>query len=285
MSTQVATTNPFALMAGRLTMEPAAVESLMRNTLMKAKNNGQVSNEELMVFMSIANEYKLNPLSKEIYAFNNRGAIQPIVSIDGWLKIINQHPQFDGMEFQDHAENGQLQAVTCRIFRKDRSRATEVTEYMSECRGTSEPWKKWPARMLRHKAAIQAARYAFGLSGIIDPDEADRIEVAVRAEAVRTAGPSGSALDSALRELASAASLEELKDTFAKAWRANPAGQGALKEAYDSRKAELESVVATQEPEPEIACEQQEPAPTDDLGWTDEDLGLTEGGQDDIPGI
>ena len=63
MTTQVATTNPFALMAGRLTMEPAAVESLMRNTLMKAKNHGQVSNEELMVFMSIANEYKLNPLS------------------------------------------------------------------------------------------------------------------------------------------------------------------------------------------------------------------------------
>jgi hypothetical protein len=30
--------------------------------------------------------------------------------------------------------------------------------------------------MLRHKAAIQAGRYAFGFSGIIDPDEADRLE-------------------------------------------------------------------------------------------------------------
>ena len=70
----------------------------MTNTLMKAKGgNQQVSHEELMVFMSIANEYRLNPLTKEIYAFNNRGAIQPIVSIDGWLKVINTHPQFDGM--------------------------------------------------------------------------------------------------------------------------------------------------------------------------------------------
>lgn len=169
--------SPFQMMAGRLSVDPDTVQNLMTQTLMKAKgNNGQVSHEELMVFMSIANEYRLNPLAKEIYAFNNRGAIQPIVSIDGWLKIINSHPQFDGMEFDDKLDaNGGLQAITCRIYRKDRSRATEVTEYLEECKGTSEPWKKWPVRMLRHKATIQAARYAFGLSGIIDEDEADRI--------------------------------------------------------------------------------------------------------------
>ena len=33
--------------------------------------------------------------------------------------------------------------------------------------------------MLRHKAAIQAIRYAFGFSGIVDPDEADRMRVNV----------------------------------------------------------------------------------------------------------
>jgi hypothetical protein len=34
--------------------------------------------------------------------------------------------------------------------------------------------------MLRHKAAIQAIRYAFGFSGIVDPDEADRMRPSVR---------------------------------------------------------------------------------------------------------
>lgn len=167
---------PFQVMAQRLSVDPETVQNLMTQTLIKAKGGQQrVSHEELMVFMSIANEYRLNPLAKEIYAFNNRGAIQPIVSIDGWLKIINSHPQFDGMEFDDKLDSsGNLVAITCRIYRKDRSRATEVTEYLDECKGTSEPWKKWPARMLRHKAAIQCARYAFGLSGIIDEDEADR---------------------------------------------------------------------------------------------------------------
>lgn len=178
MSTQVATKpqqTPIQQMASRLSVDPQEMQDLVMNTLMTAKGGrGTVSNAELVTFLAIANEYRLNPLTKEIYAFNNRGAIQPIVSIDGWLSIINGHPQFDGMEFVDGVADGQLQSVTCRIYRKDRSRPTEVTEYMAECKGISEPWKKWPARMLRHKATIQGARYAFGLSGIIDEDEAER---------------------------------------------------------------------------------------------------------------
>ncbi len=165
------------VMASRLSVDPVEMEEIVMKTLISAKGNGQVSTAEFVTYMAIANEYQLNPLTKEIYAFANRGVIQPIVSIDGWLKIINSNPQFDGMEFDDtSADGGTLSAVTCRIYRKDRSRPVSVTEYMAECAGTSEPWKRWPARMLRHKATIQAARYAFGLSGIVDPDEAERIK-------------------------------------------------------------------------------------------------------------
>jgi hypothetical protein len=50
-----------------------------------------------------------------------------------------------------------------------------VTEYFAECfMPKSDVWLKYPSRMLRHKALIQAARYAFGYSGIVDPDEAAR---------------------------------------------------------------------------------------------------------------
>lgn len=167
-------------LAARLNIDEAEAQNIVMRTLVSAKGNQQPTAEEFVTFLAIANEYKLNPLTKEIYAFSNRGTIQPIVSIDGWLSIINNHPQFDGMEFQDSIDtNGNIVSVTCSIFRKDRSRPTQVTEYMNECMdksGKSEPWKRWPARMLRHKAAIQAARYAFGLSGIYDPDEADRIQ-------------------------------------------------------------------------------------------------------------
>jgi hypothetical protein len=46
---------------------------------------------------------------------------------------------------------------------------------MSECRRSTDVWKQWPARMLRHKATIQAARYAFGFAGIMEQDEAERM--------------------------------------------------------------------------------------------------------------
>ncbi len=158
-------------MSTRFGMEPAAFEATLRSTVCK----GNVSREEFAAFLLVAKEYGLNPLTKELYAFPAKGGgIQPIVSIDGWSRIINDHPQFDGMEFVDTREGGELVAVTCRMYRKDRTRPIEATEYMSECRRSTDVWKQWPARMLRHKAMIQAARYSFGFSGIIEPDEYDR---------------------------------------------------------------------------------------------------------------
>lgn len=160
-------------MSGRYGMEPAAFEATLRATVCK----GNVSREEFAAFLLVAKEYGLNPMTKELYAFPAKGGgIQPIVSIDGWSRIINDHPMFDGMEFEDVREGDELIAITCRMHRKDRSRSIEATEYMSECRRGTDVWKTWPRRMLRHKAMIQCARYAFGFSGIVDPDEYERME-------------------------------------------------------------------------------------------------------------
>ena len=58
-----------------------------------------------------------------------------------------------------------------------------VIEGLSECKGMSEVWRRWPRRMLRHKALIQCARVAFGFAGIYDEDEGERIAIAQAAEA------------------------------------------------------------------------------------------------------
>lgn len=175
-------------MAARFGMERAAFEATIKATVMPANSN--VSNEQLVAFLVVAKEYNLSPFTKEIFAFPGRsGGIQPIVSIDGWLKIINSHPQFDGMEFVDErSQDGALVAVTCKIHRKDRAHPIEVTEYMEECKRDTDTWRKYPVRMLRHKAAIQCARYAFGFSGIVDPDEAERIREAEDARVVDVVG-------------------------------------------------------------------------------------------------
>lgn len=161
-----------ASMASQYQMEPKAFADTIRATCLP----GTATNEEFAAFLMVAKEYGLNPITREIYAFPKKGGgIQPIVGIDGWLNLINSHPQCDGIEFDDVKDSkGALTAITCRIFRRDRGRPTMVTEYMDECKRPTEPWQKWPARMLRHKAAIQCARYAFGFAGIIDPEEAER---------------------------------------------------------------------------------------------------------------
>lgn len=156
-------------------MEPAAFAETVRKTVFPG---GNATNEQLAAFLAVAQQYGLNPFTKQIFAFPSKGGgVVPMVSLDGWAAIINARPELDGIEFADHlSAEGALTAVTCRIYRKDRSHPTEVTEHLAECSRDTEPWKKWPARMLRHKALIQCARYSFALSGIYDPDEGESIQ-------------------------------------------------------------------------------------------------------------
>jgi hypothetical protein len=158
--------------AERYGMEPAAFEATVRATCGMAG----ATREEFAAFLLVANEYRLNPATREIFAFPKKGGgIQPIVSIDGWLNLANSHPQFDGLNVTfEHDDAGNLVSATATIHRKDRGHPVVVTEFLEECARGTDPWKM-AHRMLRHKAVIQAIRYAFGFSGIMEPDEADGI--------------------------------------------------------------------------------------------------------------
>lgn len=132
---------------------------------------GQVSDAQMSALLIVASQYGLNPWTKEIYAFpDQNNGIVPVVGVDGWSRIINSHPQFDGMDFVQDDES-----CTCVIYRKDRNHPVKVTEYLSECKRPVKPWQSHPKRMLRHKSLIQCARLAFGYVGIFDQDEAERI--------------------------------------------------------------------------------------------------------------
>lgn len=167
-----------ATVAAQYGMEPGPFEQTLRKTVVPST----CTREEFAAFLLVSRQYGLNPILREIYAFPKKGGgIQPIVGVDGWSTMINRHEAFDGMEFEDTFDAaGDLVSITCRMYRKDRGHPVSATEYLSECLRkerdgrVSEVWAKWPRRMLRHKAMIQAARYAFGFSGIIDPDEYDR---------------------------------------------------------------------------------------------------------------
>jgi phage recombination protein Bet len=139
-----------------------------------------------MALLVVSDQYKLNPFTKEIYAFRDRkrGGIVPVVSVDGWSRIINEHPALDGIEFNysevtgTHKNKKNHEWIECVISRKDRAKPTVIREFFAEVVRTASfetPWDTHPNRMHRHKALIQCARIAFGFAGIYDQDEAERI--------------------------------------------------------------------------------------------------------------
>jgi len=231
MSNNVATIKPASLsarVAERFGVDPAEMMQTLKATAFK----GQVSDAQMQALLIVADQYGLNPWTKEIYAFPDKGGIVPVVGVDGWSRIINNNGQFDGMDFQQDDES-----CTCIIYRKDRNHPIKVTEWMSECkRDGVGPWKSHPKRMLRHKAMIQCARLAFGYTGIFDEDEAQRI-------VERDVTPPPADARPAIETITNAQSMDELQAAFTSAWKEFPTARAQLTAAKDERKKALSAPI------------------------------------------
>jgi phage recombination protein Bet len=168
-------------MAARFSVEADKLVPTLKATAFQTSK--PVTNEQLMMLMVVADQYGLNPFTRELYAFPSQQGIVPVVSVDGWIKMCNDHPAMDGIEFEMSDSLAAVndkhrpcpEFIICRIWRKDRNRPIEVPEYLDECYRDTGPWNQSTRRMLRHKALIQCARIAFGFSGIYTPDEAVEI--------------------------------------------------------------------------------------------------------------
>lgn len=220
-------------------------------TLKATAFKGNATDAQFNALMIVSTQYGLNPFTKEIYAFPDKNnGITPVVGVDGWARIINSHPQFDGMEFTADAES-----CTCKIYRKDRNHPTTVTEYLEECKRNTQPWNSHPRRMLRHKAMIQAARLAFGFGGIYDEDEAQRIQAPETPKEVKA----DHELDSLLADGEAAANkgIEEYKK-----WFSDIGAAGRLKlgsENHERFKQIAENTITAD------VVEQTKPAPSEEL--------------------
>jgi len=187
--------HPLAAFADKYDIDPQEMAEVLKATCFRQRENVQVTNEQMVALMAVAQQHDLNPFLKQIYAFPDKsGGIVPVVGIDGWLKLINKHPQYDGMEIQysdnwiriDEHSKPCPEYMTATIYRKDRKHATPIREDLDECYKppfknsktgyvSSGPWQSHPKRFLRHKTIIQAARVVFNITGIYDEDEAESI--------------------------------------------------------------------------------------------------------------
>ena len=196
-------------MANRFNVEPGKLLVTLKNTVFKG-----ASDDECMALVIVANEYNLNPFRKEIYAFPAKGGgIAPVVGVDGWARMMNERPNFDGIEFDMQFDDKQ-NPISCTsiIYLKDRSKPVKITEYFDECQRNTDNWKNMPRRMLRHRALCQGVRVAFSVGGVMDEDEAGQM---IERDPVAEAKPiPATVTDStpAKRERTAKASLPTKKD-------------------------------------------------------------------------
>ena len=199
--------------------------------------------EEMMSLLIVADRFKLDPFTKQIFAFSSRGKVVPIVSVDGWLALLNRQPDYDGLtvEFSnDLVEIGGVKLPEyCQvsIHRKSLTRPVVISEYATEVFQPTEVWKKYPRRMMRHKAIIQCARIAFSISGIYDREEGEAI-VAGGGEDVIDVPVSGSASVSSTMSSSTSSS-----SSFGALPKAAPARRSISFKSKEEIDAALESAV------------------------------------------
>lgn len=179
-------------LAEKFKLDPQKFYKTLLSCLFKGKN--EPTREELTAFLLVCDQYDLNPFLREIYpAISKKGALLPTLSIDGWLKLIHNQTDFDGLsvEYSEQtvkqdvivSEGNKSTKVTieapmsCKvtIYQKNRAHPITIEERFKECFRPTEQWRTMPCRMLRHKTIIQCARVVYSFGGIYDNDEAERI--------------------------------------------------------------------------------------------------------------
>ena len=191
-------TNMIETYAAERGMTAEGLRAVAKASVFKYCEAVLVTDSQIEALIAQAKALGADPINGEIRAvLDERGAARFYLTVDGYLRAANEHPQMDGLEIilAPREEWTEIQSVeptqpsvSCpawvavRIYRKDRRIPFEVREYLDECRiapvisksGTfiNSQWMKTPKRLLINKAVCTAVRFAFGIGGAF-ADEAD----------------------------------------------------------------------------------------------------------------
>lgn len=178
-------------------VEGGKVMGILRSTCFKVPANQEPATDaEVAALLVVSRQFGLNPFLKQIHAFRAKdGGIVPIVGVDGWAAIVADHPKVDGFDFVESETTVDCKGkkvpewIECRFYRKDRQHPTIVRERFAECYRDTMPWNTTPSRFLRHRAFMQAARYALAYTGLYDEEEGQVIAAGGTATIVTTPEP------------------------------------------------------------------------------------------------
>lgn len=172
-------------MANELMTKPIEFEvngepvKLSGNTIKEylVNGGGNVSDQEVVMFMNLCKFQKLNPFLKE--AFLIKFGTQPaqiIVSKEAFMKRAEAHQHYDGLEAGVIVERGKelvdiegavmldgdiLKGGWAKVYRKDRGRPVVSRISLKEFSKGQSTWNQMPLTMIRKTALVNALREAF----------------------------------------------------------------------------------------------------------------------------
>lgn len=153
--------------------------------------------EDLVKLWYLSQQYGLDPVKNEIYLMTMGGKSIFHIGINGYLKIANDHPDFDGLEsdavyqgdklirredrsiFIEYGEahmnfdHSKIVGAYANVFRKGRSVASSSFVAWKDYNKANEGWKKYPNAMIIKVAEGIAIKRAFVITGLDDKNEGD----------------------------------------------------------------------------------------------------------------
>jgi hypothetical protein len=122
------------------------------------------------MFIEVARSTGLNPWLKEIWYVPEKGII--MAGRDGYLRVANENPQFDGMETRVERDDKKIPIkAVCTVWRKDRGHPITCEAYYSEYRKSSPVWTQYPSAMISKVAEVLALKRSFAINGVVSEEE------------------------------------------------------------------------------------------------------------------
>lgn len=141
------------------------------------RGNGDVTEQEIVMYINLCKYQKLNPFLNEAYLVKFKGApAQIIVSKEAFMKRAEANENYAGMEAGIIVErDGQIVDIEgaiklpndnliggwARVFRNDRTVPVKVRISFEEFSKGQATWKQMPLNMIRKTAIVNAMREAF----------------------------------------------------------------------------------------------------------------------------
>lgn len=159
-------------MSTELTTTSAAVtrydDPEMVRTLKETVCKG-ATDSQFRMFIEICRGTGLNPFLREIWFVPGVGVM---AGRDGYLRVANEHPQFDGIETTvERGPDSRPIKATCRVWRKDRNHPTTCEAYFNEYRKGGNVWQTYPSAMIMKVAEVLALKRSFSINGVVAEEE------------------------------------------------------------------------------------------------------------------